>query len=432
MCAAKNHPQNNNQNNEVSSSFYQNIPPSLWQDWKWQVKNRISDVETLKQIIHLTKEEEQGIRRTLRTLKMAITPYYASLMDANNTECPIRRQAVPTSNELDFSLHDLEDPLDEDTDSPVPGITHRYPDRVLFLVTDQCSMYCRHCTRRRFAGSTDKPASIEVLDHAIKYVAENSKIRDVLISGGDGLLISNEILEYVLSNLQQIEHVEIVRIGTRAPVVLPQRVTDDLVKLLQKYHPVWLNTHFNHPKEITESAQSAVKKLADSGIPLGNQSVLLKGVNDCPAIMKKLVHELVKMRVNPYYLYQCDLSMGIEHFRTSVAAGLEIIEHLRGHTSGFAVPTFVVDAPGGGGKIPIMPQYMISQSPDKVILRNYEGVTCAYSEPTDKHRGCGRNNCQACALAEHETTGIGSLMANQNISLEPENLTRRKRGKQEK
>ncbi|ACB86433.1 lysine 2,3-aminomutase [Natranaerobius thermophilus] len=409
--------------------LFSHVSTQDWQDWNWQLKNRITDLESLKEIINLTDKEEEGIQQALKTLRMAITPYYASLMDKDDPSCPIRRQAVPSSLELNFGDSDLEDPLSEDTDSPVEGITHRYPDRVLFLVTDQCSMYCRHCTRRRIAGTTDKAAPKEVVDNAIEYIKNTPRVRDVLISGGDGLIISDERLEYILDQLYKIEHVEIIRIGTRAPVVLPQRITDDLVSILKKYHPVWLNTHYNHPKELTSEAQKALAKLADAGIPLGNQSVLLKGINDCPGTMKNLVHELVKHRVRPYYIYQCDLSQGIEHFRTSVSAGLEIVEHLRGHTSGFAVPTYVVDAPGGGGKIPVMPQYLISQSPESVILRNYEGVIAKYSEPQDKSRGCGKQSCNDCQLSDNTATGVTALMEDKEISLEPRNLARRQRRK---
>lgn len=413
--------------NRHSIPMYSNVSDSDWQDWNWQLKNRITDVESLKEIVNLTKEEEEGIKQTLKTIRMAITPYYASLMDKDDPNCAIRRQAVPSSLELNFSESDLEDPLSEDTDSPVEGITHRYPDRVLFLVTDQCSMYCRHCTRRRIAGTTDKAAPIDVIDNAIDYIRRTPQVRDVLISGGDGLLISDERLEYILQELTKIDHVEIVRIGSRAPVVLPQRITDNLINILKKYHPIWLNTHFNHPKEITPEAQEALAKLADAGVPLGNQSVLLKGINDCPITMKELVHKLVKNRVRPYYIYQCDLSQGIEHFRTSVAAGLEIIESLRGHTSGYAVPTFVVDAPGGGGKTPVMPQYLISQSPDCIVLRNYEGVISKYSEPKDKTRGCGKESCKDCEYIGQDSTGVAALMNSGEISLEPRNLKRLER-----
>ncbi|MDR2586331.1 MAG: lysine 2,3-aminomutase, partial [Prevotellaceae bacterium] len=327
-------------------SMFSGVPDEQWNDWKWQVKNRIETLNELKKFIHLTDEEEEGVKKSLTTLRMAITPYYLSLIDADNPHCPIRKQSVPTGAELYQSSADLLDPLHEDEDSPVPGLTHRYPDRVLFLITDMCSMYCRHCTRRRFAGQTDGESTSERIEKSIEYIAKTPQVRDVLLSGGDALLVSDNRLEYIIQRLRAIPHVEIIRIGTRTPVVCPQRITDDLVNMLKKYHPIWVNTHFNHPNEITQEATLACAKLADAGIPLGNQSVLLRGVNDCVYVMKKLVHQLVKIRVRPYYIYQCDLSMGLEHFRTPVSKGIEIIENLRGHTSGYAVPTFVVDAPG--------------------------------------------------------------------------------------
>ena len=330
------------------SGLFNNVPDEQWNDWHWQIKNRIETIDELKKYINLTEEEEKGARLCLKSLRMAITPYYLSLIDPKNPDDPIRKEAIPTALELVRSPVDLVDPLHEDGDSPVPGLTHRYPDRVLLLVTDQCSMYCRHCTRRRFTGQNDKPMPLKQIDNAIEYIAKTPVIRDVLISGGDPLTLSDDKLEYIIKKLRAIPHVEIIRIGSRVPVVMPQRITDDLVNMLKKYHPIWLNTHFNHPNEITEESKAACEKLADAGIPLGNQSVLLKGVNDCVDIMKKLVHELVKIRVRPYYIYQCDLSVGLEHFRTPVSKGVEIIEGLRGHTSGFCVPTFVVDAPGGG------------------------------------------------------------------------------------
>jgi len=287
----------------------------MWADWHWQVANRITEIDQLKKIINLTDEEERGIRNCLKRLRMAITPYYTLLMDPDNPSCPIRKQAVPVTWELDESLCDLKDPLLEDVDSPVPGLTHRYPDRVLFLITDQ--LYCRHCTRRRLAGTTDRPMPHDAIDSAIRYIADTPAVRDFLISGGDSLLVTDDRLKYILSRLRDIPHVEIIRFGTRTPVVLPQRITAELCGLLRQFHPIWLNTHFNHPREITPEAIKACSMLADSGIPLGNQTVLLKGVNDCPNIIKKLVHQLVKMRVRPYYLYQCDLSEGLEHLRTS-------------------------------------------------------------------------------------------------------------------
>ena len=308
------------------AQLFPTVTDEQWNDWKWQVKNRIETLDQLKQYINLTPEEENGVKESLKTLRMAITPYYLSLIDPENPNCPIRKQSIPTIYETHQAAADLLDPLHEDEDSPVPGLTHRYPDRVLFLITDMCSMYCRHCTRRRFAGQKDGTSPEDNIQKAIDYIAKTPQVRDVLLSGGDGLMVSDRLLESIIQRLRAIPHVEIIRIGSRVPVVCPQRITDDLVNMLKKYHPIWVNTHFNHSDEITPEATEACAKLANAGIPLGNQSVLLKGVNDCPFVMKKLVHNLVKIRVRPYYIYQCDLSMGIEHFRTSVSKGIEIIE----------------------------------------------------------------------------------------------------------
>ncbi|HIT49039.1 MAG TPA: lysine 2,3-aminomutase [Candidatus Coprenecus stercoripullorum] len=403
--------------------LFPNVTDQEWNDWKWQVRNRIETLDQLKQYIKLTPEEEEGVRKTLSTLRMAITPYYLSLIDQDNPHCPIRRQAIPTAAETHKAAADLLDPLHEDEDSPTPGLTHRYPDRVLMLITDMCSMYCRHCTRRRFAGQKDDETASDKIEKCIEYVEKTPSVRDVLLSGGDALMVSDKKLEYIISRLRAIPHVEIIRIGTRTPVVCPQRITDDLVNMLRKYHPIWLNTHFNHPDEVTPESFAACTKLADAGIPLGNQSVLLRGVNDCVHVMKHLVHELVKMRVRPYYIYQCDLSMGLEHFRTPVSKGIEIIEGLRGHTSGFAVPTFVVDAPGGGGKTPVMPQYVISQSPGKVVLRNFEGVITTYTEPAEYHSEC---HCKDCTENE-KMEGVVSLLEGQQMTIEPTVLKRRER-----
>lgn len=406
-------------------NLWKDVTEEEWNDWQWQVKNRITTVEDLKKIINLTDEEENRVEDCLGTLRMGITPYYASLMDKDNPNCPIRKQAVPTRKELHKSNADMEDPLSEDADSPVPGLTHRYPDRVLILITDMCSMYCRHCTRRRFAGQKDTATSVDNIDAAIEYIAKTPQIRDVLLSGGDCLLISDERLEYIIKKLREIEHVEVIRLGTRTPVVMPQRITSNLVNMLKKYHPIWLNTHFNHPKELTEETKEALTLLADAGIPLGNQSVLLKGINDCVHVMRDLVHQLVKSRVRPYYIYQCDLSTGIEHFRTPVSKGIEIIEGLRGHTSGYAVPTFVVDAPGGGGKIPVMPNYVVSQSHNKVILRNYEGVITTYTEPDRYEEKC---SCAVCSEEKKsDLQGVAGLVEGRNMALEPEQLERHNR-----
>ena len=406
--------------------LFRDVPDEQWNDWKWQVRHRVETLEELKTYVSLSPEEEEGVEKCLGELRMAVTPYYLSLINPDDPHDPVRRQAVPTAKELYHAPADDADPLHEDTDSPVKGLTHRYPDRVLLLITDQCSMYCRHCTRRRFAGQHDAAVPMEQIDRCIEYVATHPEVRDVLLSGGDALMMSDEKLEYIISRLRAIEHVEIVRLGSRTPVVMPQRITPELCAMLKKYHPIWLNTHFNHPNEVTEEATAACARLADAGIPLGNQSVLLAGVNDCVHVMKKLVHELVKMRVRPYYIYQCDLSLGLSHFRTPVAKGIEIIEALRGHTSGFAVPTFVVDAPGGGGKTPVMPNYVISQSTHRVILRNFEGVITTYTEPDDYRETC---QCEVCRGEKKvELVGVAGLERGQQLSLKPEGLLREKRG----
>ncbi len=405
--------------------MFTDIPDELWNDWKWQVKNRIKTVKELKEYIPLTQSEEEGVVKCLENLRMSITPYYLSLIDPKNVNDPIRKQAIPTSNELIQSDADLDDPLHEDSDSPVKGLTHRYPDRALLLITDQCAMYCRHCTRRRFAGQNDDIQLLSQIDEAIEYIKNTPQIRDILLSGGDALLMSDDRLEYIIKKLREISHVEIIRIGSRVPVVMPQRITDDLVNMLKKYHPIWLNTHFNHPSEITKESILACEKMANAGIPLGNQSVLLRGVNDCVHVMKKLVNELVKIRVRPYYIYQCDLSNGLEHFRTPVSKGIEIIEGLRGHTSGYCVPTFVVDAPGGGGKTPVMPNYIISQGHDKVILRNFEGVITTYTEPTNYKPGC---ECEVCrGEVKVHKVGVAGLLNGELLNIDPEGLERKKR-----
>lgn len=403
-----------------------NVTDEKWNDWKWQVSHRVENLEELEKYVNLTEEEKEGVKKSLKTIRMGITPYYLSLIDENDPNCPIRKQAIPSINELHQSEEDLLDPLHEDGDSPVPGLTHRYPDRVLLLVTDMCSMYCRHCTRRRFAGQTDHAMPMDRIEKAIEYIKNTPQVRDVLLSGGDPLLLSDENLEKIISKLRAIEHVEIIRIGSRTPVVMPQRITPELCDMLKKYHPIWLNTHFNHSKEITPEAKKACEMLANAGVPLGNQSVLLKGINDCVHTMKKLVHDLVKIRVRPYYIYQCDLSMGLAHFRTPVSKGIEIIEGLRGHTSGYAVPTFVVDAPGGGGKIPVMPSYLISQSPEKVVLRNFEGVITTYTQPTNYENKC---ECKVCIepMENKVSTGVSSLLQGDQMSLEPSTLDRKDR-----
>lgn len=406
--------------------LFPNVSDAEWNDWKWQVKNRIETYEELSKYFTFSPEEAEGIKKALAKFRMAITPYYLSLIDPNDPYDPIRRQAIPQGAECNIAPADLNDPLHEDEDSPAPGLTHRYPDRVLFLITDMCSMYCRHCTRRRFAGQKDDESPSERIEKCLAYIEKTPQVRDVLLSGGDALMVSDKKLEYIIQRLRAIPHVEIVRLGSRTPVVCPQRITPELCDMLKKYHPIWLNTHFNHPNEFTPEAEQALARLANAGIPLGNQTVLLRGVNDCVHVMKKLMHELVRNRVRPYYIYQCDLSMGLEHFRTPVSKGIEIIENLRGHTSGYAVPTFVVDAPGGGGKTPVMPQYVISQSPDKVILRNFEGVITTYTEPREYHEDC---HCEACQAKRRVDEGVASLLETDRMALEPSHLMRHERNK---
>jgi len=352
-----------------------------WEDWRWQLKHRITRAEQLKLILNLSGEEIAAIDASRGRMPMAITPYFAKLMDRNDSNCPIRRQVIPTLEEFHVSPHDLLDPCAEDENSPVHGLVHRYPDRVLLLVTDKCAVYCRYCTRRRLVGSSEKCITDEKLDEAISYIQATKKIRDVLISGGDPLLFEEDYLEGILAKVRKVPNVEIIRIGTRVPVTLPQRITPSLTAMLKKYHPLWMSVHFSHPKEITKEVRRACAMLAEAGIPLGSQTVLLRKINDRSSVMKRLMHELLKIRVRPYYIYQCDLAMGTEHFRTPIAVGINIIEKLRGHTTGYAVPSFVIDAPGGGGKIPVGPTYLISQDKGKMVLRNYQGKVFEYQEP---------------------------------------------------
>jgi lysine 2,3-aminomutase len=406
--------------------MWKNVSERDWNDYQWQLKNVIKDIPTLEKVAVLTPQEKKDLQACLKKFTMAITPYYAALMDKKDKGCPVRLQAIPRALELTTDPSDLSDPLHEDVDSPVPGLTHRYPDRVLLLVTNICSMNCRHCTRRRLVGFEDVHMSSANIDKAIEYIRRTPEVRDVLISGGDPLVLTDEMLEGIIKKIRAIDHVEIIRIGTRTPVVMPMRITDKLVNMLKKYHPIYVNTHFNHPKELTAEAREACRKLADAGIPLGNQSVLLRGVNDCPQTMKKLVHELLMARVKPYYIYQCDLSVGISHFRTSVSKGVEIIENLRGHTTGMAVPTFVVDAPGGGGKTPVMPDYLISQNGKRVVLRNYEGVITTYTEP--EGYVATHENCWYCGDDKYKPIdGVAKLLNGGKLTLEPANLMRTRR-----
>jgi lysine 2,3-aminomutase len=360
---------------------WKNTPDSEWNDWRWQQRNRVTRIADLEKVITVTDEERTAFAKSDAMFHMGITPYYASLMDPEDPNDPIRLQSVPKMGELVFSPVDLEDPLAEERDMPVPGITHRYPDRVLFYTTHNCPVYCRHCTRKRKVADPTSAAAKQQIEGGLKYIEEHTEIRDIVISGGDPLSLSDERLDYILGRLRAIPHVEIFRLGTRNLVTLPQRITDDFVKMLRKHHPVFVNTHYNHPRECTAEAFEACRRVADAGCVIGNQMVLLKGINDDPKTVMELNHKLLMMRVRPYYIYQCDLSQGISHFRTPVETGIKIIEALRGHTSGLAVPHFVVDAPNGGGKIPLMPEYVLKHEGKQWTLRNYEGKQFVYEEP---------------------------------------------------
>ncbi|MEE4194821.1 MAG: lysine 2,3-aminomutase [Anaerolineae bacterium] len=407
---------------EQPPSPWGEVTKQEWEDWHWQLAHRIQTVDQLRQVISLSDEEQEVLSHSLNALRMAITPYYASLMDPDDPHCPIRLRAIPTMSETHLAHEDMDDPLHEDVDSPVKGLTHRYPDRVLMLLSDQCAMYCRHCTRRRLAGEKDQARTTDEYDAMIDYVREHPGIRDVILSGGDPLTMSTQRLESVISRLREIPHVEIIRIGTATPAVMPMRITDELVAMLKRYQPIWINTHFNHPKELTPEAAEALARLVDGGIVVGNQNVLLKGVNDCPYILKELFQHLVKLRVRPYKMYQCDLSQGIGHFRTSIAKGIGIMEHLIGHTSGIAIPEYVVDLPGGGGKVPVNPRYMISQGERVVLFRNYAGKIYKYVEPEDTTPSRCPENCTIChdrkmRGLDQEQIGLARLLDTDEIML---------------
>ncbi|MGM0596555.1 MAG: lysine 2,3-aminomutase [Myxococcota bacterium] len=403
---------------------WKDVTQAQWLDWKWQLRNSIHNTKILNDVFKFDAEELREIKTVLQEFPMSVTPYYLSLIDPENKNDPVKKQAIPTIKEMNVSKGDLLDPLDEDVDSPVEGITHRYPDRVLMLVTHVCSMYCRHCTRRRKVGEVDRHIGEKLLDKQIEYIKNTPAVRDVLISGGDPLMLTTPQLEKIISRVYEIPHVEIIRLGSRMPVVLPMRIDDKLVNMLKKYHPIYINTHFNHPNEITKYSAAACDKLNNAGIPLGNQTVLLRGVNDCPHVMKKLMHKLLQIRVKPYYMYQCDSSRGISHFRTSIGKGIEIIESLRGHTTGMAVPVYVVDAPGGGGKIPISPQYLISRSQDHTILRNFEGVITVYHDNCKGHSVCGQDD--ACSDPKYKIgKGVAHIFANPEEIIEPSHKPRK-------
>ncbi|MCL4273962.1 MAG: lysine 2,3-aminomutase [Anaerolineales bacterium] len=400
------------------ANIYADVPDEKWNDWRWQLSHRLNTVEEIEKVLPLTESERKALQ-TQGLFRVDITPYFISLIDPEDPNDPIRKQVIPVAEEMQSFTAMMEDSLAEDRHSPVPGLVHRYPDRVLMLVTTQCASYCRYCTRSRIVGDPGQTFKREEFEMQIEYLKRTPQVRDVLLSGGDPLVLAPKVLEELLTRLREIPHIEIVRIGSRVPVFMPMRVTQELCDMLAKFHPLWLNIHVNHPSEISKELADATDRLTKAGIPLGNQSVLLAGVNDNVHIQRQLVQDLVRIRVRPYYLYQCDLVEGAGHFRTPVAKGIEIMEGLRGHTSGYAVPQFIVDAPGGGGKIPLMPNYLLSMSDHKVILRNYEGYITTYEEPTDyipsdaaKFKGLKR--------PEPGQTGLTALLDGEEMFIKPE------------
>lgn len=364
----------------MRSEGWGSVSASDWSDWSWQLRNRIQSLEQLEGRLSLTGEERAGTILAGKKLALGITPHFFSLIDRNDPDCPIRRQVVPRIEEATTAADEMLDPCGEDSSMPVPGLVHRYPDRVLLLVTDRCASYCRYCTRSRVVSGTGEQELTVDLEGAFSYLEKHSEVRDVLLSGGDPLLLSDAKLNAILTRLRKIPSIEFVRIGTRIPIFLPQRITPELVAMLRTHHPLWMSVHTNHPKELTQEVRDALGRLADAGIPLGNQSVLLKGVNDRAEILKELFHKLLLCRVRPYYLYQCDLITGSAHLRTTIREGQDIMEQLRGYTTGYAVPTYVVDGPGGGGKIPVGPNYIVGMADDRVILKNYRGDVYEYPE----------------------------------------------------
>jgi lysine 2,3-aminomutase len=398
---------------------WRDVPDEKWNDWRWQLSNRVNDLAEIAQILELTDDEREGLGAKDK-FRVDVTPYFISLIDPKDPGDPIRLQVIPTAGEQGAFTGMMEDSLSEDRHSPVPGLVHRYPDRVLMLVTTQCATYCRYCTRSRMVGDAGQNFNRKEHEAQLDYIRRTPQVRDVLISGGDALTLAPRLLETVIRGLREIPHVEIIRIGSRVPVFMPQRIDDELCEMLGRYHPLWLNIHVNHPNEITPELARACDRLSRAGVPLGNQSVLLAGVNDCVNVQRDLVQGLVEMRVRPYYLYQCDLVEGSGHFRTPVGKGVEIIEGLRGHTSGFAVPTYMIDAPGGGGKIPVMPNYLVSYSDHKVILRNYEGYITTYEEPQE-YRQHDKAHCASCAHPRLEPGqgGVHSLLQGERMWIEP-------------
>ena len=402
--------------------IYADVPDEKWNDWRWQLSHRLNTVDEIEKVLRLTDSERKALQST-GLFRVDVTPYYISLIDPDDANDPVRKQIIPVAEELNAFTAMMEDSLAEDRHSPVPGLVHRYPDRVLMLVTTQCASYCRYCTRSRIVGDPGQTFNRQDFEAQIDYLKRTPQVRDVLLSGGDPLVLAPKILEELLTRLREIPHIEIVRIGSRVPVFMPMRITQELCDMLAKFHPLWLNIHVNHPNEISKELAEACDRMSRAGIPLGNQSVLLAGVNDCVHMQRELVQKLTRIRVRPYYLYQCDLVEGAGHFRTPVAKGIEIIEGLRGHTSGYAVPQFIVDAPGGGGKIPVMPNYMLSMSDHKIIVRNYEGYITTYEEPAE-YKSHDPLTCKFCQNKRPEPgqTGLTGLLDGQHMFIKPEHF----------
>jgi lysine 2,3-aminomutase len=398
---------------------YADVPAEKWNDWRWQLSHRLNSVEEIDQIVPLTASERKALQ-TSGLFRVDITPYFISLIDPDDPADPVRKQIIPTDAEIAPFTGMMEDSLAEDRHSPVPGLVHRYPDRVLMLVTTQCASYCRYCTRSRIVGDPGQTFSRKEFEMQLEYLRNTPQVRDVLLSGGDPLVLAPKILEEILTRLREIPHIEIVRIGSRVPVFMPMRITQELCDMLGRFHPLWLNIHVNHPNEITSELAEACDRMSRAGIPLGNQSVLLAGINDCVHIQRELVQKLTRIRVRPYYLYQCDLVEGAGHFRTPVAKGIEIMEGLRGHTSGYAVPQFIVDAPGGGGKIPLMPNYLLTESDHKVVLRNYEGYVTTYEEPIT-YTAHDPKTCKFCQNKRPEPgqAGLTALLDGEEMFIRP-------------
>jgi lysine 2,3-aminomutase len=399
---------------------YADVPEAKWNDWRWQLSNRLNTVEEIERVFPLTDSERRALSSP-GLFRVDVTPYFISLIDPDDPHDPIRQQVIPTASEMVPFTGMMEDSLAEDAHSPVPGLVHRYPDRVLMLVTTQCASYCRYCTRSRIVGDPKEQFSRAEFELQLDYLRRTPQVRDVLLSGGDPLTLAPKLLDELLSRLREIEHIEIVRIGSRVPVFMPMRVDRELCDMLARYHPLWMNIHVNHPHEITTELAEACDRLSQAGVPLGNQSVLLAGVNDCVHLQRQLVQELVRIRVRPYYLYQCDLVDGSGQFRTPVAKGIEIMEGLRGHTSGYAIPAYVIDAPGGGGKIPVMPSYHLSASDHKVVLRNFEGFVTTYEEPL-AYTPHDPDTCEYCRNKRPEPgqTGVTGLLDGERMFITPE------------